>query len=421
MLRAAASVSALLLALLFASVTIWVHVHSQDLARPDDGDLVDPLPTEYMADGLSALLRAASLSRAQGNDEELLSRLKDGASDREWTAARMRDYAEAFAELDRAISASSIVLPAPRASVDKLVVDDLIYLQSMPRLSALASRDSLERGARTSALQQAALGLRAGGALGRARRPELMSMLLAVGMQKTSLTAIEPLVQSVSWDRVSERSLARELERERIPADRWRAAIYGEYAQIAGVVTMSATREAEHVDPWPLRLLVSRGFFYQPNRTLSAYATRFRDMATAFSEPCVSGAALFHSPKRPAPREILQGNVIGQILVDVGFGDNLAKFNTRRCHVEARFALIETYAALAAYESENHATPDSLAALVPDYLAVEPVDPFDGQPLRWDRERRELFSVGSDFARSETLGPLSPRDELEPALYAPEP
>jgi hypothetical protein len=39
--------------------------------------------------------------------------------------------------------------------------------------------------------------------------------------------------------------------------------------------------------------------------------------------------------------------------------------------------------------------PDSLEALVPDYLPELPVDPYDGKPLRYDKER--LWSVGSDL------------------------
>jgi len=39
--------------------------------------------------------------------------------------------------------------------------------------------------------------------------------------------------------------------------------------------------------------------------------------------------------------------------------------------------------------------PESLDALVPDYLPALPVDPYDGQPLRYDKEK--LWSVGHDL------------------------
>ena len=36
--------------------------------------------------------------------------------------------------------------------------------------------------------------------------------------------------------------------------------------------------------------------------------------------------------------------------------------------------------------------PENLEALVPDYLPAPLVDPYDGQPLRYDKEK--LWSVG---------------------------
>jgi len=39
--------------------------------------------------------------------------------------------------------------------------------------------------------------------------------------------------------------------------------------------------------------------------------------------------------------------------------------------------------------------PDSLEALVPEYLPELPVDPYDGKPLRYDQAK--LWSVGGDL------------------------
>jgi hypothetical protein len=74
---------------------------------------------------------------------------------------------------------------------------------------------------------------------------------------------------------------------------------------------------------------------------------------------------------------------------------NLAK-GQARTQAELRCAL----AALAAerYRQPHGDWPPSLAALVPDYLAQVPTDPFDGQPLRMCRREKGvvIYSVGPD-------------------------
>ena len=59
-------------------------------------------------------------------------------------------------------------------------------------------------------------------------------------------------------------------------------------------------------------------------------------------------------------------------------------------------AMIEPVAALHAYRRETGELPASLEELVPAYLAAVPVDPFDGKPMKVDRERGIVYSVGRD-------------------------
>jgi hypothetical protein len=46
-----------------------------------------------------------------------------------------------------------------------------------------------------------------------------------------------------------------------------------------------------------------------------------------------------------------------------------------------------------------------------------PQDPFDGAPLRYDRARGLVYSIGWDFTDAPVTGPPSADDELEPAIY----
>jgi hypothetical protein len=68
----------------------------------------------------------------------------------------------------------------------------------------------------------------------------------------------------------------------------------------------------------------------------------------------------------------------------------------RRKHAQVRCLV----AALAAerYRQKHGRWPESLAGLAPDYLAAVPLDPFDGQPLRYRRlaDGVVVYSVGVD-------------------------
>jgi hypothetical protein len=44
--------------------------------------------------------------------------------------------------------------------------------------------------------------------------------------------------------------------------------------------------------------------------------------------------------------------------------------------------------------------PESLSELVPKYLPKVPIDPFDGKPLRYSKEKGIIYCVGKDLKDS---------------------
>jgi hypothetical protein len=49
-----------------------------------------------------------------------------------------------------------------------------------------------------------------------------------------------------------------------------------------------------------------------------------------------------------------------------------------------------------AYELEHGKLPGCLEDPVPDYIDAIPSDAYDGKPLRYSKERKIVYSVGSD-------------------------
>jgi len=76
--------------------------------------------------------------------------------------------------------------------------------------------------------------------------------------------------------------------------------------------------------------------------------------------------------------------------------------------------------ALRQYYNVHHELPPTLAALVPQYLATVPTDPFDGQPLRYDPGRHLVYAVGTDLNDhhgSKFLGLTPSTDDYMEPLY----
>ena len=78
-----------------------------------------------------------------------------------------------------------------------------------------------------------------------------------------------------------------------------------------------------------------------------------------------------------------------------------------------------TALAVAAYASVHGVPPASLAALVPTYLPVAPIDPWDGKPLRYAAgPPARVWSVGRDGKDDGGTPSSDPDDESQPGDIA---
>ena len=71
-----------------------------------------------------------------------------------------------------------------------------------------------------------------------------------------------------------------------------------------------------------------------------------------------------------------------------------------RCTAEAAHSATRTLIALHRFRIKTGAFPETLDALVPDYLSAVQRDPYDGKPLRYSREKGVVYSVGVDLEDS---------------------
>lgn len=176
-----------------------------------------------------------------------------------------------------------------------------------------------------------------------------------------------------------------------------------------------------------MEILISRGSQYigwRENRTVNDIFLVYSEILEQYNLP-VDQRRFIHAkqietkPNQKSWHIYLNRNPYGQALLS-----QLLTGVTRALEIvdrsEASASATRISFALQAYAQEKGDLPDSLNALVPDYLAAIPRDPFDGEPMRYSKGKKIVYSVGNDFADQSGserafLFQLDPDDDYEAA------
>ncbi len=94
---------------------------------------------------------------------------------------------------------------------------------------------------------------------------------------------------------------------------------------------------------------------------------------------------------------MLGRNFVGEMMYDVTGGHTVGLLRDK-CHENVLLAATQLVLALKCWTLRHGTLPQSLTALVPDYLVEIPRDDWEGQPFRYSVERRLIYSVSSDLA-----------------------
>jgi hypothetical protein len=133
----------------------------------------------------------------------------------------------------------------------------------------------------------------------------------------------------------------------------------------------------------------------QPNRTLALLGADYREIDASLQSPvdALNNTAAAKNAHESFWRSLLRRNSGGRSTVDdvvlgvVATGHSIYQ-------AECRWALLRAGLAARWYWDGRGVLPPSLAALVPEYLAEVPRDPFSGAALHYDVARGLIWSVG---------------------------
>jgi len=144
--------------------------------------------------------------------------------------------------------------------------------------------------------------------------------------------------------------------------------------------------------------LLPRDYVYQPHRSEALSADFYRSLQRSAGRTYLELSFESFDTNSPAflLRVLVGPNAVGLALWHFG-ASNLQRFVARKYGENVRAVATTSILALLAYEHEHSALPERLEELVPGELQRLPIDDFDGAPLRYSRERRRLWSVGTDL------------------------
>ncbi len=141
-------------------------------------------------------------------------------------------------------------------------------------------------------------------------------------------------------------------------------------------------------------------YFFHPNATLLMFADGYRGLIAHASSTYadMSRDEARHASQLTIASDsfLVQPNFMGRAINQVLFMSGDAT-TARRCLIETRLAAVQLIGSINRFERRTGNYPETLDALVPEYLEAVPRDPFDGQPFRYNPARGVVYSVGKNL------------------------
>jgi hypothetical protein len=143
-----------------------------------------------------------------------------------------------------------------------------------------------------------------------------------------------------------------------------------------------------------------RRFTLKPNRTKRLFAADHEMLIASADRPYAR--ATLPEIRRPKSetwwmvKAFTSGNGVGKIMYRL-LMPAIPGVLRHKCVENCNAAATRILIALKCYKLEHGELPETLDALVPEYLEAVPLDDFDGKPMKYARDKRVVYAVGTDL------------------------
>ena len=140
-------------------------------------------------------------------------------------------------------------------------------------------------------------------------------------------------------------------------------------------------------------------YYNKPNETGNLYTNLYSKEIAAIGNTCTyvdnTGSLIVDKDVNSPLHLVFSKNAIGKLFFsDIGL--SLGGAIQQECLVDFATKVAQTELALKEYRIDNGSLPSTLNVLVPQFLVGVPSDPFDHKPIRYDVQKKILYSVGTD-------------------------
>ncbi|MCP5043371.1 MAG: hypothetical protein GY944_20280 [bacterium] len=394
----------------------YIATQRNPAGGPDDSDLrVRNETITPPEDGLHHLLSAVSQIQLSEPDVLLMRAFIEGGDvAREDIAHLLAMNADAFATLERALVAPHFRLPEMSADEFEFAPEIPLETEQLVDLLRLRSLDQARRGQWDAAFESALEILRLASRLEGASRAVLTTTMLSVGYRAEGLETLRRLAATAPLHDDQARRWTKQLPDFRSDPAAWKRMWAVEYQQWKALLGWIAERAAEEsrgaghsLEKGEITYEDLIALKRETTRTLEIFADMTRSYQRASEHNCSALAELTFPDSPPPGASVASAREIALEISTPDYRD----FFLRRCAEDTALAATQTLIALRAYEQDSGRLPEQLIDLVPDYLEAIPTDSFRGEPIRYSRARRLVYSPG-------TSGMEPPGDDAAEAYEA---
>ncbi|MFW6189693.1 MAG: hypothetical protein ACOC7T_04590 [Planctomycetota bacterium] len=397
------------------AVCLLGYLWTKDAAPPDVSDLRVERPDLPDEQNAWSYFRKAGIEanwpdyrEEREEDEKLSAALELEEWDEELVEKWLERNAEALETWRRGLRQNESV--APKMKVGALM-PELEGMRTLAQLAVLRAAYLHRQGRDYAAFEECLRTIRFGHRIQNSRGP-LLHYFVGNAVKAIGVYTWLRLLPEAELAPDALREFARELQKYQRNEEGLKNTFRTEYEyQEQTVEQISSGRFGAPelgMDRARYREMMSRGFgrlFWKPNATRRLLARMIRVSVdnvprtlaeTDFSE-------MPETPEVEGPFSIarltVSGNSIGRILIPM-LKPAYERVQEQKCRSRLEIAVLRTMLALKAHKVRTGRLPESLRELVPQYLPRMPADPFDGEPLRYSREKRIVYSVGQDLEDS---------------------
>jgi len=321
-------------------------------------------------------------------------------------------YSESFALVDEILARDRVSFPEVTLNLETPYLNNCRTMALMAKFRAL----NLQRQGKQIEAFDTTLDMLRCGYLLHTGNGVLIDSLVGIAIEHFSLDAARKLLERTEADGEYLRKFAHALEEYRSPLECLLNPPRSEYALnklIISNLDEYILDYGEEIDIWhwrsmnPYWVIQPRGYFYKPNRTINRLAAMYDlyiEAVTALPDRQKMRSdlsALQHEIYRCVSYSFNQpfsSNQGGNIIVRV-LGPYWAMSLTDAMYLRQRsyITITQTLIAMKLYQRDIGELPETLDALVPDYLNAVPLDEYTLEPLKYSRERKIIWAVGRDF------------------------